>query len=233
MVNVPQLEEWRLIEEPELQGYYVSNLGNISRQSREFKTKWINIKGSSLKGYRYFQQIIDGKRKNHLIHRCVAKAFIENPDNKPCVDHIDNNRANNHVNNLRWCFHSENCKNQPQQTEGKKNGVVFDNQRKRWMATIRENHNNKFLGYYDTYEEAKEARETAEGNNEFYKKGNDKQFSNVKGKELTRRKQGTGTITKRENGKWRTVLIKDGKKLFDKTFSSYEEADKYCNNQQQ
>ena len=63
MGNIPQLEEWRLIEEPELDMYYVSNLGNIKRKSFEFKNKWINIKGSSLKGNRYFQQMIDGKRK--------------------------------------------------------------------------------------------------------------------------------------------------------------------------
>ena len=227
MVSVPQLEEWRLIEEPELDKYYVSNLGNVRRQSREFKNKWINIKGSSLKGYRYFQQMIDGKRKNHLIHRCVAKAFIENPDNKPCVDHIDNDRANNNVTNLRWCFHSENCKNQPQTIEGKKNGVVFDKKRQRWISSARENNKGKFLGYYDTYEEAKKAREHFEGSNEFYKQGKDDNFSSVKGKELTRRQRGSGTITQRDNGRWRTVLIKLGIKIFDKTFATYNEAEEY------
>ena len=63
MESIPQIEEWRLIEEPELDKQYFSNLGNIKRQTREFKNKWIHIKGSSLKGYRYFQQITDGKRK--------------------------------------------------------------------------------------------------------------------------------------------------------------------------
>ena len=47
-------------------------------------------------------------------------AFIPNTENKPCVDHIDNNPRNNNVDNLRWCTHSDTCTNQKQKTEGKK-----------------------------------------------------------------------------------------------------------------
>ena len=42
------------------------------------------------------------------VHRLVAMHFIENPENKPCVDHIDRDRTNNHVSNLRWATTSEN-----------------------------------------------------------------------------------------------------------------------------
>ena len=46
-----------------------------------------------------------------LLHRLVAKAFIENKDNKPCVDHIDGDKHNNNICNLRWVTHKENNNN--------------------------------------------------------------------------------------------------------------------------
>jgi len=46
--------------------------------------------------------------KNQWVHRAVAELFIQNPENKPCVDHIDGNKLNNKVDNLRWVTYSEN-----------------------------------------------------------------------------------------------------------------------------
>lgn len=49
----------------------------------------------------------DGKRTKVPIHRLVAEAFIENPDKKLTVDHIDGNRQNNSISNLRWATYGE------------------------------------------------------------------------------------------------------------------------------
>ena len=50
----------------------------------------------------------EGVAKNEFIHRLVAKAFIPNPSNLPQVDHIDGDKQNNKVSNLRWCTNEEN-----------------------------------------------------------------------------------------------------------------------------
>jgi len=53
----------------------------------------------------------NGKQKNFKVHRLVAKAFIPNPDNKPCIDHINRKRQDNRIENLRWATYKENNMN--------------------------------------------------------------------------------------------------------------------------
>lgn len=54
---------------------------------------------------------LEGVHKHYFIHRLVAEAFIPNPNNKPCVDHINTIRNDNRVENLRWVTHKENSNN--------------------------------------------------------------------------------------------------------------------------
>lgn len=50
-----------------------------------------------------------GKVKAHKIHRLVAEAYIPNPNNLRDVNHLDENKLNNSINNLCWCSHKDNC----------------------------------------------------------------------------------------------------------------------------
>lgn len=62
-------------------------------------------------GYYYVDIIKDGKKYKKYIHRLLAIAFINNLDNKPEIDHIDRNKANNNLDNLRWVTRTENNRN--------------------------------------------------------------------------------------------------------------------------
>ena len=57
----------------------------------------------------YYRLALNGE--NYKKHRLIAKQFLPNPDNLPQVDHINRNRSDNHLSNLRWVSSSENCKN--------------------------------------------------------------------------------------------------------------------------
>lgn len=62
----------------------------------------------SMDGYERVALCDKGKRYEYRIHRLVAEAFIENPENKPQINHKDFNKRNNFINNLEWCTNLEN-----------------------------------------------------------------------------------------------------------------------------
>ena len=97
------MEVWKKIEG--FENYEVSNLGNV-RSNHYFKTRMLNQE--TVKGYLRVSLCKNNKVKRFLVHRLVAIYFIENKENKPCVNHIDGNKKNNIVSNLEWCTHSEN-----------------------------------------------------------------------------------------------------------------------------
>lgn len=67
------------------------------------------LKGTVLHTYRYINFRWNHKQKNKSIHRLVAEAFLPNPDNLPYVHHIDGNRLNNKLENLKWVSEKENA----------------------------------------------------------------------------------------------------------------------------
>ena len=70
--------------------------------------------GGNKDGERYYFVILSqGDTTNRYIHRLVAEAFIPNPESLPQIDHINGNKLDNKMSNLRWISRSDNCLNKP------------------------------------------------------------------------------------------------------------------------
>lgn len=105
------MEEWKDV--PGYEGIYqVSNFGNIKSLDRCIKCSngmVIHRKGSTIKkqvcrfGYENVTLRKPKEKKTFKVHRLVALAFIDNPNNYPEINHKDENKLNNSVENLEWC----------------------------------------------------------------------------------------------------------------------------------
>lgn len=83
--------------------YSVSTDGVVRKDT----TNYI-LTQSSQQDYKFVTLFIKGKQKRMRVHRMVAETFIDNPENKPYVNHINGNRSDNNVENLEWVTPSEN-----------------------------------------------------------------------------------------------------------------------------
>lgn len=98
------MEIWKALKDYE--GLYeVSNMGRLRRYNgkilKPFRTR---------NGYIHAVVVKDGVKKQLLMHRAVAIAFIKKPKGKDIVNHINNNPSDNRAENLEWCTQSENIK---------------------------------------------------------------------------------------------------------------------------
>ena len=144
------MEEYKLIKN--FENYSVSNLGNVKNNNTNKIIKQYNNQGYKL---------VHLNGKYLRVHRLVAEAFIPNPENKSCVDHKNNIRDDNRIDNLRWATIKENSQNTSISSRNKSGykGVNWDKRYKRWRASIFENGLKVHLGYFRSLDDAVKARQ--------------------------------------------------------------------------
>ena len=143
----------------------VTKSGMVRRVYKEWlgfnTSKYGEINFKNLKKYQGYQlisiQIYGLKTKTVRVHQLVASAFLGykfTSDRKIVIDHIDSNRSNNHLNNLRVISQRENCSKERTLKKGLPVGVYFFKRDKNYRSCITINGKYIHLGYYNTIEDA-------------------------------------------------------------------------------
>jgi hypothetical protein len=146
------MEEYRVING--FSKYEVSNMGNV----RNRLTGKCLKPGLNHDGYHQVGLTDDCKKSKTLrVHRLVAGAFIDNPNNKKIVDHINNVRTDNRRENLRWATNHENGANQKMSknnTSGYK-GLRYDTSFKKWVVDLPYNSfGSRYTKLFDSVDDA-------------------------------------------------------------------------------
>ena len=135
--------------------YQISNFGNVRSlhtiNSSKKDASGIRKLQTHKNGYKFICLYKNSIGKQFRIHRLVAETFIENKHNYSEVDHIDGNKTNNKLDNLRWCSKHQNMSFDNRKTKNSYSkfvGVSFDKNINKFKSTIKKNGVSKFLGYY-------------------------------------------------------------------------------------
>ena len=138
------------------ESYAISSFGRVKNVITGKILKARNGKYGYLRVNLYEYRVM----KTHQVHRLVANAFIDNPDDKLCVDHKNNDKTNNHLSNLRFATTKENSQNSSIRLDNtsKVKGVNFDKKAKKWRARIKIDGISVHIGMFDDIEDAKTAR---------------------------------------------------------------------------
>lgn len=113
-------EIWKDIQGYDI--YEVSNLGNVRNKITNKQLYYSN----SNSGYLRVGLFKEHKRTMYSIHRLVAEAFIDNPNNLSCVNHKDCDKRNNKVDNLEWCTYKENNSYKNHSLKRKLSSALFE-----------------------------------------------------------------------------------------------------------
>jgi len=150
-----------IVEIHDFDGYFVDMLGDVYSEKygdmRKLKPVCDGL------GYFFVHLYKNGKQHTKKVHRIVAETFLHNPKNKKQVDHINGERQDNRLENLRWVTHSENQKNAckyKNNTSGAL-GVSFDKFNNRWIAHWNDFNKKLVHKYFPVKKYGNEAKQLA------------------------------------------------------------------------
>ena len=146
------MEEWKQI--PGYENYEVSNLGNVRG-----KQHVLIQRPSATSMYKYVNMKVNNKNVMRSVHRLVGYAFIPNPDNKPTIDHINRDKYDNRVENLRWATLSEQAINKHYSNISGHRNICKSPSCDRYIVSIWRDSNRIYYKYFKTLPEAIAARD--------------------------------------------------------------------------
>jgi hypothetical protein len=104
--------------------YQISNLGNVKRLYKKNPNGIILKQIDNGAGYLKVGLSKNNKEKKLYVHRLLAQYFIDNPNNYPCINHINGIKNDNRIENLEWCTYSENEKHSHRVLGKVTNGII-------------------------------------------------------------------------------------------------------------
>ncbi len=146
-MDIGEFGNWKNIEG--YSNYMVSDQGFVMNK----KTLRILQASTDTHGYHKVDLYEDKVKKTHKIHTLVARAHVDNPNGYTCVDHVDHDRTNNYVTNLRWCSPTQNGMNKSKQSSicsSIYKGVSWKTPNNKWRAQIRVDGKLKHIGLFDS-----------------------------------------------------------------------------------
>ena len=144
-------ERWKSVNG--FANYEISSCGRVRNATTERMLK----SSDNGQGYLKINLYKAGKPSTMKIHKLVAEAFVDNPEGKRCVDHIDSNRKNNNWENLRPATHLENNRHvtkTSKPTSSIYKGVDYDKRMGMWRARIRTQEKRIHLGFFTSERQA-------------------------------------------------------------------------------
>lgn len=221
-----EIEIWKVIDGYE--NYEVSNFGNVKALNYRCSGKERLLKQQKCtNGYLMVRVYKNCEWKIFRVHVLVAMEFHgHKPDGttKICVDHIDNNKLNNHVDNLQLISHRENSSKDKKDGTSKYIGVHWNKGKNKWTASITFNWRLIHLGHFDLEIDAANAYQKA-------KKEEDEGFDlNILYPKKTQTSQYKGVCWDKRAGKW--LARYNGKHigLFNTEIEAHEAREKYIAN---